>query len=78
MIGACRRLLYNHIPNIAYKPDHDCVYSLVANGARNLAVGDEDGTIHIIDTARDGAHPGTNIRPMEINADDGKEADHDS
>ena len=51
---------------------------LVANEARNLAVGDEDGTIHIVDTARDGAHPGTNIWLTEISADDdNKEADHE-
>ncbi|KAF9171536.1 hypothetical protein BGX21_007820 [Mortierella sp. AD011] len=29
----------------------------VANEARNLAVGDEDGTIHIVDTRRDNTHP---------------------
>ncbi|KAF9934104.1 hypothetical protein FBU30_003385 [Linnemannia zychae] len=29
----------------------------IANGARNLAVGDEDGTIHIVDTRRDESHP---------------------
>ncbi|KAF9116027.1 hypothetical protein BGX27_005260 [Mortierella sp. AM989] len=32
--------------------------SYAANEARNLAVGDEDGTIHIIDTRKDDTHPG--------------------
>ncbi|KAF9124652.1 hypothetical protein BGW39_007985 [Mortierella sp. 14UC] len=38
-------------------PPFSCAYNHVANGARNLAVGDEDGTIHIIDTRREGSHP---------------------
>ncbi|KAF9350579.1 hypothetical protein BGX34_001139 [Mortierella sp. NVP85] len=43
-------------------PPFSCTYNNVANEARNLAVGDEDGTIHIIDTARDGAHPEKTIQ----------------
>ncbi|KAF9437826.1 hypothetical protein BGZ76_010990 [Entomortierella beljakovae] len=35
--------------------------SYTANGARNLAVGDEDGTIHIVDTRNDGAGTKTQI-----------------
>ncbi|KAG0272339.1 hypothetical protein BGZ95_011919 [Linnemannia exigua] len=38
-------------------PPFSCAYNHVANGARNLAVGDEDGTIHIVDTMREGSHP---------------------
>ena len=34
------------------------VIHIVANEARNLAVGDEDGTIHIVDTKKDDSHPG--------------------
>ncbi|KAF9977313.1 hypothetical protein BGZ65_007451, partial [Modicella reniformis] len=43
-------------------PPFSCAYNNVANGARNLAVGDEDGSIHIIDTGRDGAHPHQSIQ----------------
>ncbi|KAG0367089.1 hypothetical protein BGZ54_004434, partial [Gamsiella multidivaricata] len=38
-------------------PPFSCSYNNVVNDARNLAIGDEDGTIHIVDTKRDGAHP---------------------
>ncbi|KAF9088591.1 hypothetical protein BGX23_007254 [Mortierella sp. AD031] len=38
-------------------PPFSCAYNHVTNGARNLAVGDEDGTIHIVDTRREGSHP---------------------
>ncbi|ORZ27124.1 WD40-repeat-containing domain protein [Lobosporangium transversale] len=43
-------------------PPFSCAYNNVANEARNLAVGDEDGTIHIVDTRRDDAHPEGTIR----------------
>ncbi|KAF9287766.1 hypothetical protein BGZ68_001311 [Mortierella alpina] len=36
---------------------------VVANEARNLAVGDEDGTIHIVDTKKDDSHP---VRTVQI------------
>ncbi|KAG0205602.1 hypothetical protein BGX28_002807, partial [Mortierella sp. GBA30] len=38
-------------------PPFSCAYNNVANEARNLAVGDEDGTIHIVDTRQEGSHP---------------------
>ncbi|KAF8930610.1 hypothetical protein BGZ58_008126 [Dissophora ornata] len=38
-------------------PPFSCAYNNVANDARNLAIGDEDGTVHIVDTKRDDAHP---------------------
>ncbi|KAK3831348.1 MAG: WD40-repeat-containing domain protein [Linnemannia elongata] len=38
-------------------PPFSCAYNNVSNGARNLAVGDEDGTIHIVDTRRERSHP---------------------
>ncbi|KAF9428906.1 hypothetical protein BGZ94_000567 [Podila epigama] len=41
----------------------------IANEARNLAVGDEDGSIHIVDTKTDNAHPGkTIVIPAHKNA----------
>ncbi|KAF9187036.1 hypothetical protein BGZ49_004120, partial [Haplosporangium sp. Z 27] len=43
-------------------PPFSCAYNNVANEARNLAVGDEDGTIHIVDARRDGVHPETTIQ----------------
>ena len=38
-------------------PPFSCAYNNVANDARNLAIGDEDGTVHIVDTKRDDSHP---------------------
>ncbi|KAG0301113.1 hypothetical protein BGZ98_008606 [Dissophora globulifera] len=43
-------------------PPFSCAYNNVANDARNLAVGDEDGTIHIVDTRRGEEHPGNTIQ----------------
>ncbi|KAF9190711.1 hypothetical protein BGZ50_009852 [Haplosporangium sp. Z 11] len=43
-------------------PPFSCAYNNVANEARNLAVGDEDGTIHILDTRKDDAHPSETIQ----------------
>lgn len=34
---------------------------IVANEARNLAVGDEDGSVHIVDTKADDSHPAKTI-----------------
>ncbi|KAF9952136.1 hypothetical protein BGZ72_006510 [Mortierella alpina] len=44
-------------------PPFSCAYNNVANEARNLAVGDEDGTIHIVDTKKDDSHP---VRTVQI------------
>lgn len=42
---------------------------IVANEARNLAVGDEDGSVHIVDTKTDDSHPGKTITiPAHKNA----------
>ncbi|KAG0222828.1 hypothetical protein BGW41_005852 [Actinomortierella wolfii] len=38
-------------------PETEWIYNNVLNGARYLAVGDEDGTIHIVDTRKEESHP---------------------
>ncbi|GJJ73760.1 denticleless [Entomortierella parvispora] len=38
-------------------PPFSCAYNNVANDARYLAVGDEDGAIHIVNTKKDDSHP---------------------
>ncbi|KAG0026623.1 hypothetical protein BGZ81_006223 [Podila clonocystis] len=50
-------------------PPFSCAYNNVANEARNLAVGDEDGSVHIVDTKTDDSHPGKTITiPAHKNA----------